>query len=77
MCTQKGVVVYLTCAVQGLTTLKELALEPDLTATQRLGLVHVADFNERIPRPEMDLLRAEVRRGFHGSWGSCTETEKD
>eukprot|EP00730_Choanoeca_flexa_P002709 TRINITY_DN11141_c0_g1_i3.p1 TRINITY_DN11141_c0_g1~~TRINITY_DN11141_c0_g1_i3.p1 ORF type:complete len:291 (+),score=71.22 TRINITY_DN11141_c0_g1_i3:275-1147(+) len=47
-------------AAKGLTTLAELEKEPGLTATQRLGLKHYDDLNQRIPRAEMDILRTAI-----------------
>eukprot|EP00055_Hartaetosiga_balthica_P010251 m.43239 g.43239 ORF g.43239 m.43239 type:complete len:367 (-) comp7099_c0_seq5:149-1249(-) len=45
---------------KGVTTLEQLKEEEGLTATQRIGVDHYDDFQERIPREEMDMLKAEA-----------------
>ncbi|EGD82857.1 DNA polymerase beta, variant [Salpingoeca rosetta] len=45
---------------QGVTTLEELAKQSGLTSTQRIGLKHHHDFEERIPRDEVDRLRKQA-----------------
>eukprot|EP00043_Microstomoeca_roanoka_P012925 m.125697 g.125697 ORF g.125697 m.125697 type:complete len:359 (+) comp15626_c6_seq2:160-1236(+) len=50
---------------QGITTLEELEKQPDLTATQRIGLKYYKDLEERIPREEVDCLKEQAFAIIH------------
>ncbi|EDQ87142.1 uncharacterized protein MONBRDRAFT_33482 [Monosiga brevicollis MX1] len=45
---------------KGITTLEALKQEDGLSNAQKIGLKHFADFNERIPRAEVEALRQAV-----------------
>eukprot|EP00049_Salpingoeca_infusionum_P009347 m.155275 g.155275 ORF g.155275 m.155275 type:complete len:223 (+) comp14309_c0_seq2:218-886(+) len=45
---------------EGITTIEELVKQDTLTATQRIGVQHFEDFAKRIPRAEVDQLKAKV-----------------
>eukprot|EP00049_Salpingoeca_infusionum_P009348 m.155279 g.155279 ORF g.155279 m.155279 type:complete len:351 (+) comp14309_c0_seq3:218-1270(+) len=45
---------------EGITTIEELVKQDTLTATQRIGVQHFEDFAKRIPRAEVDQLKAKA-----------------